>query len=109
MRRIIPAILLCFLLAAPAAATHVESIEDSIVAALEAEKAGDPSGRADLYEIATSTEIPPACARLADITLTGILLIEAGTEYPESEAIKVLFGFIAKAVPTLRNDCLLAT
>jgi len=113
MKRLALAIVtVAFLVSTPvlASATHIETVDDILQAALDARSTGTGYDAAldEVYAVATDAQVPKACALYADTALTGLLLIDLGDRYPDTFAIRTLFDFVMEALPVMRNDCLLA-
>ena len=101
-----------FLVSTPvlASATHIETVDDILQAALDARSTGTGYDAAldEVYAVATDAQVPKACALYADTALTGLLLIDLGDRYPDTFSIRTFFDFVMEALPVMRNDCLLA-
>ena len=109
MRWVVPFILALTLNACPVAASQndIDTIEEVVEAAIEARGTVDyDEARDDIHAI--YVEAPAGCQPYADAAHVALLLIDLGERYPDSIAIASLFQAVMAAVPTYRNDCLLA-
>ncbi len=103
--------LAAILLAAPvfAGQTEYDVTTDAVQTALQARGTEDyVEAKAVVYDIVTDPLAAPACRVYADVMLAGLLLIDVGEPYPESQSLGMLLGQVMEYAPVARNNCLLA-